>query len=64
MKTILCIKSFILNNNSAEKNINIKKALFFFFVKKPGLKSKKKKSLTLIIWLSLYNPTQNRRIAE
>ena len=42
MKTILCIKSFILNNNSAEKNINIKKALFFFFVKKPGLKSKKK----------------------
>ena len=64
MKTILCIKSFILNNNSVEKNINIKKALFFFFVKKTGLKSKKKKSLTLIIWLSLYNPTQNRRIAE
>ena len=47
MKTILCIKSFILNNNSVEKNINIKKALFFFFVKKPGLKSKKKKIINI-----------------
>ena len=31
--------SFVLNNDSVEKKINVKQALFFSFLKKPGLRN-------------------------
>ena len=37
-KSCYIIKSFILNNNSAKKNINIQQALFFLFQKKASTK--------------------------
>ena len=40
--------SFILNNNSVEKNINIQQTLLFFLKKDKAYKTKKK-SFTLVI---------------
>ena len=54
---LLCIQSFLLNNNSVEKKINIQQVLLFSFLKKPGLKNKKKikkiksKKMLLLIFL-------------
>ena len=38
---LLCIQSFLLNNNSVVKKINIQQVFLFSFLKKPGLKTKK-----------------------
>ena len=40
---MLSYLTLFLNNKSVEKNINIQQVLFFSFLKKPGLKKKKKK---------------------
>ena len=41
-KSCYVIYSFILNNNSVEKNINIQQGVFFSFLKNQGLKNKKR----------------------
>ena len=40
-KSCYVIQIFGLKNNSVEKNMNIQEVLFFSFLKKPDLKSKK-----------------------
>ena len=47
---VILFQSFILNNSSMEKNINIQQALFFSFLKKAKpIKQKKKKNEAIII---------------
>ena len=69
-KSCYAVQSFILNNNSVEKNTNIKKAFFFCFSKKkkkPKKLKKLKKVINVIIqqWPLFSNgTTKNEAINE